>query len=138
GLSDGAWYARHTQRWHSRRPSPLAPPAGDAGYVGVPLDGGAVIVSGAKAAVYSPAANRWRELPDVPLARVDAPALPTTGAPQRVVVAGVGDNGHPELAWLEAARNAWHTLAMHPGERPAVLLPAGHDPDWYDGCAHPA
>src|SRR5438034_1133669 len=70
--------------------------------------------------------------PDVPLARVDAPALAMAGAPQRVVVTGVDGNGQAELAWLEAGNDVWHTVALHHGGRRVVLLSSGHIVYWYD------
>jgi hypothetical protein len=130
-LSDGAWYDPQARRWHSMRESPLGPAAANGFYVGIPVAGEAVIMSGTKAAVYTPGNDSWRALPDVPLAQVDAAALRMPGAPQQVIVSGVDRAGQGALAWLDSTNNgSWHTLAMHSRAR-VVLLPNGHVVYWY-------
>jgi hypothetical protein len=130
-LSDGAWYDPRTQVWHPMHASPLAPPGPSGVYRGMPLAGDAVIVSGRKAAVYTPGTDSWRALPDVPLAKVDGSALTMPGAPEMVVVNGVDRGGRGALAWLDKVEGSWHTVAMQ-GRAGVVLLANGHVVYWPD------
>ena len=103
-LMDGAWYDLRSGQWNVMSHSPLPPPSYPANQhfvVGQAIGDSVVIVSDGAAAEYTPRTNKWRHLPNVPLAGLDNLALASPNGTNAVVLTGIDRAGRPAYAALD-------------------------------------
>jgi len=126
--TDGAFFDAVSATWKAVPKAPLAGNRGDA--IGAWTGTEVVVVNGidgqVKAAAYRPATNRWRKLPDPPLANAASMMTKAVFVDGAVVVVAVSEEGEPgvrnEVAVLDPATSTWRIGAV-----PASSFGSGFD-----------